>query len=216
YHTGWNATQIVKLQNSLFLRKKLQNSQVQRCQVTPPAEAYAKMECVKESIQKALPSLSSDLVESLMFRLEMIGVNCVDDLSFVKTEDLEGILPPIQCRRVIQAFCADSQVELTPTAEPLQQNNCQLQLSPASSGSMECSSSCESYVVPCHKMPPSLPSTPCILIMGEQLFKVAVDQVIVNDHIKSLTAALSYAFSMFYVLNIKYPKDMSLTLEFIQ
>ncbi|XP_023199661.1 uncharacterized protein LOC111610315 isoform X2 [Xiphophorus maculatus] len=61
-----------------------------------------------------------------------------------------------------------------------------------------------------------LPSTPCIFIMGEQLFKVAVDQMIVNDHIKSPIAALSYAFSMFYVLNIKYPKDMSLTLEFIQ
>ncbi|MEQ2280322.1 hypothetical protein AMECASPLE_018549 [Ameca splendens] len=35
-----------------------------------------KMEHVEESIQKALPSLRSDLVESLMFRLEMIGVNC--------------------------------------------------------------------------------------------------------------------------------------------
>lgn len=62
------------------------------------------MEHVKEIIQKAMPSLRSDLVESLMSRLELIGVNCVDDLSFVKTEDVEGILPPIQCRRLIQAF----------------------------------------------------------------------------------------------------------------
>ncbi|MEQ2234910.1 hypothetical protein ILYODFUR_036211, partial [Ilyodon furcidens] len=51
-----------------------------------------------------------------------------------------------------------------------------------------------------------LPSIPCILIMGKQLFKVAVEQVIVNDHIKSLTAALSYAFSMLYVENIKISK----------
>lgn len=62
------------------------------------------MEHVKEIIQKAMPSLRSDLVKSLMSRLELIGVNCVDDLSFVKTEDVEGILPPIQCRRLIQAF----------------------------------------------------------------------------------------------------------------
>ncbi|MEQ2287069.1 hypothetical protein AMECASPLE_008780 [Ameca splendens] len=153
----------IELHNTLFLRKTLENSQVQKCQVTPLAETYAKMERVKESNQKALPSLSSYLVESLMFILEMIGVNCVDDLSFVKTEDLEGILPPIQCRRVIQAFSADSQVELNPTAEPLQQNNCKLQPSPASSGSMECSSSCESYVVPWHKMPPNL-----MLAVGEK------------------------------------------------
>lgn len=62
------------------------------------------MEHVKESIQKALPSLRSDLVESVISTLEMIGVSCVEDLGFVRTEDLEGILKPIQCRRLIQAF----------------------------------------------------------------------------------------------------------------
>ncbi|MEQ2297474.1 hypothetical protein AMECASPLE_035052 [Ameca splendens] len=92
----------------------------------------------------------------------MIGVNCVDDLSSIKTEDLEGYLPPIQCRRVIQAFGAESQVELTTTAEPLQQNNHQLQPFPASSGSMECSSYV-AYVVPWHKMPPNL-----MLAVGEK------------------------------------------------
>ncbi|XP_027869633.1 uncharacterized protein LOC114142520 isoform X2 [Xiphophorus couchianus] len=409
------------------------------------------MEHVKESIQKALPSLRSDLVESVISTLEMIGVSCVEDLGFVRTEDLEGILKPIQCRRLIQAFSTELQADSAPTTEPLQLNSHQLQLSPVTSGS------CEAYPVPWHKMPPQLmiaveekkrpkpkdrrelvriiiddvlgkdqkrpgraklrniaqqiieqypcsfqdrevnglkvvgtgydslfiqlenrvenvmrplsfgstkrqcedemasqkkslpsnrygcvqwqptaenvtnlkftqeqlktafqtnhfpesdvrrmmaetysiqraainrgnsisklledwpflfeaihlfdhtttllgfpvqtrlaeelskkektikdflgsrgvdipgsdavqllhpespdldlPSTPCIFIMGEQLFKVAVDQMIVNDHIKSPIAALSYTFSMFYVLNIKYPKDMSLTLEFIQ
>ncbi|XP_062413480.1 uncharacterized protein LOC134132903 isoform X2 [Pungitius pungitius] len=62
----------------------------------------------------------------------------------------------------------------------------------------------------------SIPSTPCILIMGDQRFKIAVDQEVVNDHINSVIVALSYAFSLFYVLNIKYPKEMSITLEFIQ
>lgn len=51
-----------------------------------------------------MPSLSNDLMDSLMARLELIGVNSVDDLSFVKIEDVDGILPPIRCRRLIQAF----------------------------------------------------------------------------------------------------------------
>ncbi|KAI7798563.1 uncharacterized protein LOC130567110 [Triplophysa rosa] len=62
----------------------------------------------------------------------------------------------------------------------------------------------------------SIPSTPCILIMANGLFKIAVDQEVVNDHITSPIVALSYAFCLFYVLNIKYPKEMGLTLEFIQ
>lgn len=41
-----------------------------------------------------------------MARLEVIGVNGVDDLNFVKTEHVDGILPPIQGRRLIQAFTA--------------------------------------------------------------------------------------------------------------
>ncbi|KAF3841801.1 hypothetical protein F7725_023752 [Dissostichus mawsoni] len=51
----------------------------------------------------------------------------------------------------------------------------------------------------------SLPCTPCILIRGS-----------VNDHITSPIVALSYAFCLFYVCNIEYPKEMSLTLEFMQ
>ena len=52
-----------------------------------------------------------NLMDSLMARLEVIGEICVDDLNFVKTEDINGILPPIQCRRLIQVFssgkCSD-------------------------------------------------------------------------------------------------------------
>lgn len=64
------------------------------------------MELVRQIVLQAMPSLSNDLMDSLMARLEVIGVNGVDDLNFVNTEDVEGILPPIQCRRLIQAFSA--------------------------------------------------------------------------------------------------------------
>lgn len=62
------------------------------------------MELVKELVKKAMPLLSNDLMDLLMARLEVIGVNSVDDLNFVRIEDVDGILPPIQCRRLIQAF----------------------------------------------------------------------------------------------------------------
>lgn len=51
-----------------------------------------------------MPLLSNDLMDLLMTRLEVIGVNSVDELNFVRIEDADGILPPIQCRRLIQAF----------------------------------------------------------------------------------------------------------------
>ena len=53
-------------------------------------------------------------------------------------------------------------------------------------------------------------------VQGDQHFKITVDQVIVNDHITSPVAALGYAFALYYVCNIQYPKEISLTLEFIQ
>ncbi len=64
------------------------------------------MEHVKELAQQAMPSLSNDMMDSVMAKLEVIGVNSVEDLGFVKTEDVDGILPPIQCRRLILAFSA--------------------------------------------------------------------------------------------------------------
>ncbi|XP_017550209.2 uncharacterized protein LOC108425773 isoform X1 [Pygocentrus nattereri] len=62
----------------------------------------------------------------------------------------------------------------------------------------------------------SLPSTPCVIILGNKDFQMAVDQTVVNDHLCCPLTALSYLFSLFYVLNIQYPKDAALSLEFIQ
>lgn len=49
------------------------------------------MGLVKELVQKAMSLLSNDLMDSLMARLEVTGVNSVNDLSFVKTEDFDGM-----------------------------------------------------------------------------------------------------------------------------
>lgn len=64
-------------------------SEVQGC-LSHSSILYATMELVKEIVKKAMPSLSDDLMDSLMARLEEIGVNGVDDLNFVKTEDIRS------------------------------------------------------------------------------------------------------------------------------
>lgn len=61
-----------------------------------------------------------------------------------------------------------------------------------------------------------LPSTPCIIIVDEGRYKLSVDEVTVNSNISCPLVALSCMFSLFYVVNIKYPKGAALTLEFIQ
>ncbi|KAL7870389.1 hypothetical protein SRHO_G00078860, partial [Serrasalmus rhombeus] len=61
-----------------------------------------------------------------------------------------------------------------------------------------------------------LPRTPCIIVIDEHRFKVAVDQVMTIAELHCPLVALAYMFSMFYLMNIKYPKEAALTLEFIQ
>jgi len=50
----------------------------------------------------------------------------------------------------------------------------------------------------------------------EGRYKISVDEVTVNHIISCSLVAVSYVFSLFYVLNIMYPKEAALTLEFIQ
>ncbi|KAF1371462.1 hypothetical protein PFLUV_G00278000 [Perca fluviatilis] len=50
-----------------------------------------------------------------------------------------------------------------------------------------------------------LPSTPCIIVMDEGRYKISVDEVTVNI-VGCPLVAVSYMFSLYYVLNIKYPK----------
>lgn len=64
------------------------------------------MEVVKNVITRAMPVLTTDVIEELMDHLKHIGVNSIDDMQYLTSEDLDGILPPIQRRRLIQAFTA--------------------------------------------------------------------------------------------------------------
>lgn len=64
------------------------------------------MEVVRDYITGAMPLLANEDIEKLIARLKQIGVLSIDDMKFVTSDDVDGILPPIQCRRLIQAFTA--------------------------------------------------------------------------------------------------------------
>ncbi|KAJ4934255.1 hypothetical protein JOQ06_007055 [Pogonophryne albipinna] len=202
------------------------------------------MELVKELIKKAIPSLSSDKMDALMARLVELGVQCEDDLILVEAPGIQDTLPLIQCRRLVKAF--QGAAHLFDHASRLLgfsvQNKLAQELSKKEPGinnfldtkGMKMGEGPVQLIcgiVRYFKENPdhlfcknedsadaelSLPCTPCILIRGDHLFEIAVDQEVVNDHITSPIVALSYAFCLFYVYNIEYLKEMSLTLEFMQ
>ena len=64
------------------------------------------MELVNDLVKKAMPSLSSDQVATLMARLEELGVLSVDDLALVDAVEIKDTLPLIQCKRFVRAIQA--------------------------------------------------------------------------------------------------------------
>lgn len=72
------------------------------------------MELVKNYVKKAMPSLSSDQMDTLMAKLEELGVLSVDDLSLVDPEDIKDTLPFIQCKRFVRAVKALEPGEFLP------------------------------------------------------------------------------------------------------
>lgn len=53
-------------------------------------------------IKKSTPNLASDVLQTVLQRLAVIGVEEVDDLALVQETDLSEILPPIKARRLLQ------------------------------------------------------------------------------------------------------------------
>ena len=72
------------------------------------------MEPVKDLVTKAMPSLSSDQIDTLMAKLEELGVLCVDDLPLVDAVEIKDTLPLIQCKRFVRAIQALQAGEIPP------------------------------------------------------------------------------------------------------
>lgn len=62
------------------------------------------LEEVKDIILRALPTVSSDILEQIISNLQSCGLQCKDDLKYVQQEDLNDTLPVIQVRKLLQLF----------------------------------------------------------------------------------------------------------------
>ncbi|GBN81878.1 hypothetical protein AVEN_18462-1 [Araneus ventricosus] len=62
------------------------------------------MEIIRCKIVQILPSLQSNIQDSLIKLLEDIGVTAEDELKYVQESDLTAILRPIQARKLIDAW----------------------------------------------------------------------------------------------------------------
>lgn len=59
---------------------------------------------VKDIILRALPKLSSDVLQQILSKLQSSGLESKEDLQYVQQEDLSDVLPVIQLRKLLQVF----------------------------------------------------------------------------------------------------------------
>lgn len=64
----------------------------------------AASEDIGKAVLAALPGLPTDTLASLMTGLESLGVQSMEDLFYLREDDLLIYLRPVQCRRLICAF----------------------------------------------------------------------------------------------------------------
>ena len=67
-------------------------------------------EKIREAILAVLPSLPEQTLSSLQEKLASIGVESKSDLKLIKEEDLQELLRPIQCRKLLQAWSTEGNV----------------------------------------------------------------------------------------------------------
>ncbi|XP_073719664.1 uncharacterized protein [Misgurnus anguillicaudatus] len=134
--------------------------------------------------------------------LNSLGVETIDDLQFLKDDDLGGFLRPIEARKRI-AQIPNIASNLQNTANDL----CAAEYTSDASGSP---------APGCSISPSSSSSGRRENPLTASVYMAAVDQMIVNDHLLSFTEALYLMFSLYYILNISYPVELGATLEFLQ
>lgn len=61
-------------------------------------------EALKDAVLSVLPSLSPDVISQLVEKLTNQGVEDLDDLIYVKEDDILEFIRPIQCRKLLSAW----------------------------------------------------------------------------------------------------------------
>ncbi|KAL7851965.1 hypothetical protein SRHO_G00177500 [Serrasalmus rhombeus] len=67
-------------------------------------------ENIKRIILKTLPSLSVETQLQVVSTLQTSGVDSVADLKYVQQEDIKGLLPVIQQRKLLEAFRLETEI----------------------------------------------------------------------------------------------------------
>ncbi|XP_067217734.1 uncharacterized protein [Chanodichthys erythropterus] len=75
-------------------------------------------ESLKDAVLLVLPSLSPDVTNQLVEKLMDQGVEDLDDLTYVKEEDISEFLRPIQCRKLLSAWKHQEHQNCTVVLQP--------------------------------------------------------------------------------------------------
>lgn len=59
---------------------------------------------IKEVISKALPHITEETQWKIITKLQSSGLESKEDLKYVQQEDIQDLLPVIQCRKLLNAF----------------------------------------------------------------------------------------------------------------
>lgn len=59
---------------------------------------------IRESVLSVLPDLPEQTLSSLLNKLASVGVEGKPDLQFLKEEDLQDHIRPIQCQKLLNAW----------------------------------------------------------------------------------------------------------------
>ncbi|KAL7883034.1 hypothetical protein SRHO_G00006920 [Serrasalmus rhombeus] len=68
------------------------------------------VEEIRQAILSVLPSLPEQTLSSLLEKLVSTGVECKSDLKLIKEEDLQELLRPIQCCKLLQAWSSEEEI----------------------------------------------------------------------------------------------------------
>ncbi|XP_035999731.1 uncharacterized protein LOC118564779 isoform X2 [Fundulus heteroclitus] len=182
-------------------------------------------------IKSSLPKMRDH--EPLLQRLQDLGVEDLEDLSYLQESDPLSVLRPIEVRKLLSLLKKTSQQDVlgsppsnqqfsraSTSTSPVTQSD-EMHLSggysletTSSSQSTRSSSKIPSEII--RKLETGNRPTKRNSTLAAENFMLSVDQTIVNGHIRIFSDALMLMFGSYYCMNISYPAAQASTLEFLQ
>ncbi|XP_076864064.1 uncharacterized protein LOC143516400 [Brachyhypopomus gauderio] len=156
---------------------------------------------IREAILSVLPSLPEQTLSCLLEKLLSTGVECKSDLKLIKEEDLQELLRPIQCGKLLQAWSTE-EIPCSITQSPASTNS--------RSSTVELDTWPDSFKVPWSKMPHGIK----MAIAREQrptprdrreMVRIIVDEMRLSE----LNPTRSDCFTVAKMIAKPYPKSFA-------